>query len=143
MNSRLAPSLAVLLLLLAAAVGLVACGGSSGGDASTTAAASGTESVIGGGSATCDYPTFKAWAEAYGKEHDETVTLDDGQFACKDGWAVLFPNVGDGDTAYTETLVVQAEGPAWALMDKAEVCGSSQADAMVPADLYAKACQTN
>ena len=62
-----------------------------------------------------------------------------------DGWAVIFPTVGtsNADDSYTETIVLQAEGPIWALMDRTKVCGASEAESEVPATLYQDACQTN
>ena len=130
----------LLLIALLASFGLAACGGSD--DAATTAAAE-TETAIGGGTAECDQATFDAWAKSYGESENTPVTLDTDSFKCADGWAVMFPTVGEGDEAFTETVVVQAEGPAWALMDRSKVCGDSAENSEVPADLYQDACQTN
>ncbi len=128
------------IVALLAAFGLAACGG----DGETaSSAASEVESVIGGGTAECNQVTFDAWAKAYGESNGTTVTLDKDAFTCADGWAVMFPTVGEGDEAFTETVVVQAEGPAWALMDRSKVCGDSAENSEVPADLYQDACQTN
>jgi len=129
----------VLVLLLIAALGVAACGGS---DEESTSVAGGGDAV-GGGEAVCDQATFDAWAEAYGESNGTTVTLPADSFECADGWAVMFPTVGDGEDAVTETVVVQAEGGAWALMDRAKVCGDDEASSEVPASLYQQACQTN
>lgn len=136
-------TLPLLLLLLLAAFGVAACGGDDGGSSS---ASSTTESVIGGGSAVCDQATFDAWVKAYGEQADVNgATLAEGAFTCADGWAVLTPTVGtdDANSSFDDTIVVQAEGPMWALMDRAKVCGDSEDTAEVPASLYQQACQTS
>lgn len=134
-------TLPLLLLLLLTMLGVAACGGDDGGDSSS--AASATDSVIGGGSAVCDQATFDTWVEEFGKSNGTTATLPEGGFTCADGWAVLTPDVADGSASFTETVVVQAEGPVWALMDRDMVCGDSEDSAEVPASLYKQACQTS
>ena len=133
------PLLAV-LAVAALALGLAACGGSSS-DSSTAD----TASVIGGGTATCDQATFDAWVKAYGEQADVGgATLAKDAFTCADGWAVLNPTVGtDGDNGFDDTVIVQAEGPNWALMDRAKACGASEAESEVPKALYALACQAD
>lgn len=130
-------------LVLILALGVAACGGSDAESTTTAAGDAGTESVIGGGSAACDQATFATWVEEYGKSQGTTATLADGAFECADGWAVLNPSVGDGEEAFDETVVVQAEGPAWALMDRAKVCGADAASSEVPESLFQAACETN
>ena len=133
-------TISLLLLLLLAAFAVAACGGSDGGDSSVA----GGGSEVGGGTADCDQATFDAWAKAYSETEGTTVTLPEGEFECADGWAVMFPTVDDGSgEGYTETVVVQAEGGVWALMDREKVCGTDEASSEVPAALYQKACQTN
>jgi hypothetical protein len=146
-------TLPLLLLLCTAALALVGCGG---GDTASSAesamsnaesvAESVSESVIGGGAAVCDQATLDAWVAAYGEDAEiGGATLPQAEFACADGWAVIFPTVGtnNADDAFTETIVLQAEGPIWALMDRTKVCGASEAESEVPATLYQDACQTN
>lgn len=138
--------LPLLLLLAVAAIGLVGCGGGDTASSASSAASSAAESVIGGGSAACDQATFDAWVKTYGEQADVNgATLAEGAFTCADGWAVLTPTVGTNDetSAFDDTIVVQAEGPAWALMDRTKVCGDSQETAEVPAALYQVACQTS
>ena len=146
-------ALALLAVLAIGALSLAACGGSSDATSSDatdtamtdTASADGTSSVIGGGTAQCDQATFDAWVKTYGERSDiGGATLAKDKFMCKDGWAVLFPTVGtDSDNGVDATIVVQAEGPIWALMDRAQACGSSAADSEVPESLYKLACETN
>jgi hypothetical protein len=102
--------------------------------------------VIGGGSATCDQATFDAWITAYGEQADvDGATLPAGEYRCADGWAVMFPAVGTSAaaTSFTENVIVQAQGPNWALMDRGKVCGDSEESSQVPAAIYALACETN
>jgi ABC-type phosphate transport system substrate-binding protein len=139
-------TLPLLLLLATAALALVGCGGGDTASSASSAASSAAESVIGGGSATCDQATFDAWIKAYGEQAEvDGATLPSGEFKCADGWAVLFPTVGtnDSNTSFTENVIVQAEGPNWALMDRAKVCGDSQDMSEVPAAIYQVACETN
>ena len=135
-------TLPLLLVLCTATLALVGCGG---GDTASSAE-SVAESVIGGGAAVCDQATLDAWVAAYGEQAEIGVaTLPQAGFACADGWAVIFPTVGtnNADDAFTETIVLQAEGPSWALMDRTKVCGASESESEVPATLYQDACQTN
>lgn len=135
-----------LLILVAAAFALVGCGGGDSASSATSAASSAAESVIGGGSAVCDQATFDAWVKAYGEQADVNgATLPAGEFKCADGWAVLMPTVGtnDANSSFTENVIVQAEGPSWALMDREQVCADSQANSEVPAALYQLACETD
>jgi hypothetical protein len=142
-------TLPLLLLLCTAALALVGCGGgdtASSAESAMSSAESVAESVIGGGAAVCDQATLDAWVAAYGEQAEiGGATLPQAEFACADGWAVIFPTVGtsNADDSYTETIVLQAEGPIWALMDRAKVCGASEAESEVPATLYQDACQTN
>ena len=135
-------TLPLLLVLCTATLALVGCGG---GDTASSAE-SVAESVIGGGAAVCDQATLDAWVAAYGEQAEiGGATLPQAGFACADGWAVIFPTVGmnNADDAFTETIVLQAEGPSWALMDRTKVCGASESESEVPATLYQDACQTN
>ena len=135
-------TLPLLLVLCTATLALVGCGG---GDTASSAG-SVAESVIGGGAAVCDQATLDAWVAAYGEQAEiGGATLPQAGFACADGWAVIFPTVGtnNADDAFTETIVLQAEGPSWALMDRTKVCGASESESEVPATLYQDACQTN
>jgi len=135
--------IALAVLALLAAFALAACGGSSSTATTGSAPDSGATSAIGGGSAQCDQATFDTWVAAWGETQGSTATLADGAFTCADGWAVLTPTVGDGGDGYDTVVVVQAEGPVWALMDRGKVCGTSKADAQVPASLYDAACTTS
>ncbi|MFM9124069.1 MAG: hypothetical protein ACKOSO_02630 [Actinomycetota bacterium] len=128
----------LLLLLLIAALGVPACGSDESSDSSV---AGGGE--VGGGEAVCDQATFDGWVKAYGESNNTTATLPADSFECADGWAVLFPTVGDAGSEFPETVVVQAEGGIWALMDREMACGTDEASAEVPASLYQQACQTN
>ncbi len=142
-------TLPLLLTLGVTALALVGCGGGETASSATSAASSAAsvaESVIGGGTATCDQATFDAWTAAYGAEANiNGATLPKGEFKCADGWAAIFPTVGtdDANTSYTETVIVQAEGPSWALMQHDKVCGDSQENSEVPAAIYTLACETN
>jgi len=128
----------LLLLLLIAALGVAACGSE---DSTDSSVAGGGE--VGGGEAVCDQATFDAWVKAYGESNGTPATLPADEFQCADGWAVLFPTVGDAGSEVTETVVVQAEGGIWALMDREMACGTDEASSEVPASLYQAACQTN
>ena len=139
-------TLPLLLLLAVGALALVGCGGGDTASSASSAASSAAESVIGGGSAVCDQATFDAWVKAYGDQAEvDGATLPAGEFKCADGWAVLMPTVGtnDANTSFTENVIVQAEGPNWALMDCAKVCGDSQESSEVPAAIYQLACETD
>lgn len=131
----------LLLLLLIAALGLAACGGSDGTSSDTSAVGG---DVVGGGEAVCDQATFEAWVKGYGEGNGTTATLPADGFQCADGWAVLTPTLDDGEGGgETETVLVQAEGGVWALMDREMACGTDEASAQVPASLYEAACQTS
>jgi hypothetical protein len=65
---------------------------------------------------------------------------------------VLFPTIGTTeDDAVTVTAVLEAEGQFWIVKDRADVCGTPDAndptkvpaDAQVPAAIYQPACNTN
>ena len=133
----------VLLLAILAAFAVAGCGGSSSSGDTGATSAEGATSAIGGGSAACDQATFDAWVTAWGESEGSSAKLADGAFTCADGWAVLTPTVGDGGDGYDTVVVVQAEGPVWALMDRGKVCGTSASDAQVPASLYDAACTTS
>lgn len=142
------PLLRLLPLLLLAALAVAACGGSDEEAVSDAVASAETaaESAIGGGEAVCDQATFDAWVKAYGEQADVNgATLAKDGFTCADGWAVLTPTVGTNDpnASFDETVVVQAEGPVWALMQRDKVCGADAASSEVPESLYEAACQTS
>ena len=128
----------LLLLLLIAALGVAACGSEDSTDSSVAGG-----DVVGGGEAVCDQATFDAWVKAYGETNGTPATLPADGFQCADGWAVLTPTVGDAGSEYTDTILVQAEGGIWALMDREMACGTDEASSEVPASLYQAACQTN
>ncbi len=139
-------TLPLFLLLALAALALVGCGGGDTASSASSAASSAAESVIGGGSATCDQATFDAWVKTFGEQADVNgATLGKDAFKCADGWAVLMPTVGTNDpnSAYDENVIVQAEGPNWALMDREKACADAQENSDVPAALYELACKTD
>ena len=126
------------LLLLVAALGVAACGSDDSADSSVAGG-----DVVGGGEAVCDQATFDAWVKAYGETNGTPATLPADGFQCADGWAVLTPTVGDAGSEYTDTVLVQAEGGIWALMDREVACGADEASSEVPAALYQVACQSD
>ena len=128
----------LLLLVLIAALGVAACGSE---DSTDSSVAGGGE--VGGGEAVCDQATFDAWVTAYGESNGTPATLPADGFQCADGWAVLNPTVGDAGSEYTDTILVQAEGGVWALMDREQACGADEASSEVPAALYQVACQSD
>ena len=139
-------SLPIVLVLASSALLLAACGGGGTTSATQSVAPTVTDTAIGGGAAACDQATFDAWVKNYGEQPNvDGATLPPGQFQCADGWAVLMPTVGTADPnySYTMNLIVQAEGPDWALMDRTKACGDSQANSQVPAGIYHLACETN
>lgn len=135
-------TLPLFLLCAVVALALVGCGGGDSASSATSAA----ESVIGGGSAACDQATFDAWVKTYGEQADVNgATLGKDAFKCADGWAVLMPTVGTNDpnSEFDENVIVQAEGPNWALMDREQACADAQANSEVPAAIYDLACKTD
>jgi len=85
---------------------------------------------------------------------DLLISLDG--FECNGDWAYAFPTVGPADGneegQYTMTMVFKADGAAWALQDRALVCGTAEIadgaapypkDAQVPEPIWLNACQTN
>ena len=138
--TRIAAALTVL-----AVAGLTACAGKGAESvpAGTPPAASTSSTApMVGGMTECTKDALAQFASraAQAMGPDNVYAISD--LHCADGWAVLTPTVGDGGDGYDTVVVVQAEGPVWALMDRGKVCGTSKADAQVPASLYDAACTT-
>lgn len=105
---------------------------------SPTSSPTASPSII-GGEAACTKVALGAAVTTTGIKVQSVDT-----FACAKGWAVVIATVGpSAATAVTSTYVFEAEGQFWIPKDRASVCGTSQATAMVPAAIYQKACQTN
>ena len=132
-------ALALSAALAIAGLSLAACSSSD----STTAEAS-TPMV--GGMTECTkeavQPAVDAAVVALGG--DNQMPIEDLQ--CATGWAVASGILGpkdapaDGPQGAPFSFVFEAEGQFWVPKDKAQVCGTSESDAEVPADLYAAGC---
>jgi hypothetical protein len=65
---------------------------------------------------------------------------------CADGWAVASGTLGpkdapaDGPQGAPTSFIFEQEGQFWIPKDKAQVCGTSEADSEVPAALYMSGC---
>ena len=102
-----------------------------------------TETTV-GGTAECSQGAISdagtQWGKSQGEGEKASLPSTSGSYACADGWAVAFPNVGSGQAEVTVTVVFQAEGQFWVPQDRAKVCGNNSP---VPKSLYQQACQTN
>jgi hypothetical protein len=124
-----------------AGVTLVGCSSS---DSDSTS----SESPMVGGMTECTkeavQPAVDQAAQALGAENQ--MPIDD--LMCADGWAVAVGVLGpkdapaDGPQGAPTAFIFQQEGQFWIPKDAAQVCGTSESDAEVPADLYTAACET-
>ena len=75
---------------------------------------------------------------------DNQMPIEDLQ--CSDGWAVASGTLGpkdapaDGPQGAPTSFIFEQEGQFWIPKDKAQVCGTSESDAQVPAALYTAGC---
>lgn len=128
--------------VLVAGLGLAACSSSSGSESSS---AGSTASPI-GGMTECTSEAVQPAVDASVAElgADNQMTIDDLQ--CADGWAVASGVLGpkdapsDGPQGAPTSFIFEQEGQFWVPKDAADVCGTSEADAEIPADLYTAGC---
>lgn len=142
MRSNLVPTVVLSVTALAAGLGLTACSSSS--DAGSSAA-SATESMV-GGMTECTTAALQPAVDASATElgADNQMTIDDLQ--CADGWAVASGILGpkdapsDGPQGAPTSFIFEQEGQFWVPKAAADVCGTSEADAEIPAALYTAGC---
>lgn len=135
MRKALALSAAVAI----AGLGLAAC--SSGDSASSSA----SPSMVGGMTECTNeavQPAVDQAVAALGGDNQMPIE----SLQCSDGWAVASGTLGpkdapaDGPQGAPTSFIFEQEGQFWVLKDKAQVCGTSESDAQVPADLYTAGC---
>lgn len=131
-------ALALSAALAVAGLGLAACSSSS--DSAEPSA-----SMVGGMTECTEaavQPAVDLAAQELGA--DNQMPIEDLQ--CADGWAVASGTLGpkdapsDGPQGAPTSFIFEQEGQFWIPKDKAAVCGTSEADAQVPAALYTAGC---
>ena len=109
--------------------------------------------VTAGGLATCDLATLRPDVEALVasmKGNHNLYSID--RIECANGWAAVFPTVGD-TLEYADEInqVFRAQGQSWIPVSRDVVCGTWDpdnqtaypADAQVPKKIWQDACNTN
>ena len=135
MRKALALSAAVAI----AGLGLAAC------SSSDSASSSASPSMV-GGMTECTkeavQPAVDAAVTALGGDNEMLIA----DLQCADGWAVASGTLGpkdapsDGPQGAPTSFIFEQEGQFWIPKDKAQVCGTSESDAQVPAALYTAGC---
>lgn len=102
----------------------------------TTAATTTSSSTASAGSPACTRSAIAAAATS-----DSNLGQVDSvvNFGCSGNWAYANVTVGSGSGASDAVIVLQAQGSAWSVADRANACSNH----LVPASIETRACTTS